>query len=180
MEQSEGVLVDLTVRQEAKDIEESILADLFKESKTTNLNDGDQNNKEDTLLTLKLEPPSNESKINCPESESNNVTAVIGQGDISSVPTDALPDPTSDTPSVPPADALPEPPSDGSPATLAPLDLTDPTASAPLQPPADISTHTADASPQPAADSPSKPVDSPPLPPANMTLETEINETVWI
>ncbi|CAJ1894128.1 unnamed protein product [Cylindrotheca closterium] len=78
-EQTEGALIDLSVRNEAKDIVDNILADLLNEKKVTSLQSDDEGNVADALLSLKLEQSSEKVENTTPRPESSHAATLTGQ-----------------------------------------------------------------------------------------------------
>eukprot|EP00526_Cylindrotheca_closterium_P008347 CAMPEP_0113631026 /NCGR_PEP_ID=MMETSP0017_2-20120614/16124_1 /TAXON_ID=2856 /ORGANISM="Cylindrotheca closterium" /LENGTH=814 /DNA_ID=CAMNT_0000541521 /DNA_START=73 /DNA_END=2513 /DNA_ORIENTATION=+ /assembly_acc=CAM_ASM_000147 len=154
-EQKEDTLVDLSVRDEAKDIVDNILADLLNEKKVTSLlADDDEEDVVESLLSLKLDQSENAA---APEAQNTAPTTPIDQ-ETTDAPEPTPMGGTSDSPPAePPADAPPPPPA---------VDPPPPPADAPPPPPAvDPPPPPADAPPPPpAVDPPEPPIDDPPAP----------------
>ncbi|CAJ1894048.1 unnamed protein product [Cylindrotheca closterium] len=131
--QTKGALVDLSVRDEAKDIVDSILAGLLNDTKVTSLLDEDEEEEvAESLLSLKLDSPADQSETVVPEAQNTHSTTSIGQEN-----TDAA-EPAVDLLPEPPAEAPPEPPTDTeeAPEATPNAESTKPTG-APPEPPAD-------------------------------------------
>jgi len=148
-EQTDGALaVDLNVRDEAKDIVDSILADLLTEKKVTSLITDDEEDINDSLRSMKMEPPAAEAK--------------------NSAPTDLLPEPPADAPPLPPTDDPPELPSEDPP--MPPTDV-------PPEPPMDESpTPPTDIPSEPPTDDPQKEAVSEKAPTAEGSDDTDVTQ----